>query len=313
MKKMLRYSLFLMPVALVLVCAPTLAARMQDNTKTIYGTWLDKDGKPVTDLAPDEVAVFEDGKGPLPMTSFKKATEPISIILLADSSAAVGGGGIGQTSKSASATAAGDLITDIRAACGDFAKQMLAANPKNEIALMEFGQASIMMVPFTSNGEEIAKGLTHLVTKPDADSVLLEGIMESSKELGKRPNMRRAIIAVNVLPDSERSREPANNIMKEMAKDRATFFSVSLQKGDLKNSVRGPQLEGFADKTGGLRDVIVGQSALIGVLKGFGDVLNAQYEISYTRAVGAKPQVLQLATAPNRGKLKILQSKFPPQ
>ena len=315
MNRIARVSLFLIPVALVLAFVPRVAARMQDGaTKTVYATWLDTDGKPITDLGLDEIAVFEDGmKGQRPIVSVKHATEPISILLLADSSEAVGGGGIGATRRSASATAAGDLMADIRAAYTEFTKQMMAANPKNEVALMEFGQASIMMVNFTSNGDEITKALTRLVVKPDADSVLLEGIMESSKELGKRPNARRAIIAVNVLPDTERSREPMNNIMKQMAKDRATFFSASLQKGDLKNSVRGPVLEGFADKTGGKHDVIVGQSALVGVLKSYGDILNAQYEITFTRPAGAPPQVIQLATAPTRGPVKILHSKFPPQ
>lgn len=234
-------------------------------------------------------------------------------MLLADSSAAVGGGGIGQTRGSAAATAAGDVINDIRAAFSEFTKQMMASNPKNEIALMEFGQASIMMVPFTSNGDDILKGLTHLVVKPDADSVLLEGMMESSKELGKRPNARRVIIAVNILPDSEKSAEPPNNIMKEIAKDGATFFSASLQKGDLKNSVKGPMLQEFAEKTGGRHDNIVGQSALAGLLKTYGDIINSQYEITFTRPAGAQPQVIQLATAPNRGQVKILHTKFPPK
>jgi hypothetical protein len=311
MNRTMRSSLFLLPVAFVLAFVPAVAARMQDATKTVYATWLDADAKPITDLGPDEIAVFEDGKFQRPIVSMKKADDPISIILLADSSAATGNDGFSAGKNSAGA--AGNMMNDIHAAFDAFAKQMLAANPKNEVALMEFGQASIMMVPFTSNSDDISKGLTHLVSKPNAASVLLEAISESAKELGKRPNARRAIVAINILPDNEQSREPANNIMKEMAKDRAAFFSVSLQKGDLKNSVRGPVLEGFSDKTGGRRDVIVGQSALINVLKGYGDILNAQYQIQFTRPAGPMPQAFQLATAPTRGKVKILHSKFPPQ
>ncbi len=314
MNRKLRFSLFLVPVAMVLALAPSLAARMQDTTKTVYATWLDKEGKPITDLAPDEIAVFEDGKLQRPIVSMKKATEPMSIVLLADSSSATGNDGFSAGKNSAGA--AGNMMTDIHQAFDAFAKQMLAANPKNEMALMEFGQASIMMVPFTSNADEISKGLTRLVSKLNASSVLMEAISESAKELSKRPNARRAIVAINVMPDNDTSREPGNNIMKEMAKDRAAFFSVSLQKGDLKNSTRGPVLEGFSDRTGGRRDVIVGQSALINVLKGYGDILNAQYAIQFTRPAGPTPQAFQLATAPTRGpagSVKILHSKFPPQ
>jgi hypothetical protein len=309
----MKIALFLMPVALVLTFGPRVAAHDQDGTtKTVYATWLDKDGKAITDLGPDEIAVFEDGmKQPRQLVSMKRATTPLSIVMLADTSAAVGGAGL--DSRSSSATSAGDMMHDIRAAFSEFAKTMLAANPKNELALMEFGQASIMITDFTSNGAELEKSVMRLNTKPNAASVLLEGIMESSKELGKRPNARRAIIALNVMPDNEQSREPANNIMKELAKDRAAFFSVSLQKGDLRNASRGPILAGYADKTGGKRDVLVGQSALVDMLKSYADILNAQYEIAFMRPVGAPPQLIQLATAPNRGAVKILHSKFPPQ
>ena len=310
MKRFLNASFFLIPAALVLLFVPSVAAHQDATTKTVYATWLDKDGKAITDMGPNDAAVFEDGKM-RPMTDFKRATTPMSIVMLADTSAAVAGAGL--DSRSSSATSAGDMIHDIRAAFSEFAKFMLAANPKNEIALMEFGQASIMITNFTSNGDELEKSIMRLNSKPNAASVLLEGIMEASKELGKRPNARRAIVTINVMPDNEQSREPANNIMKELAKDRAAFFSVSLQKGDLRNASRGPILEGYADKTGGKRDVIVGQSALVDMVKSYGTILNSQYEISFTRPVGAPPQLLQMATAPTRGTVKILQSKFPPQ
>ncbi len=311
MNRVMKIALFLVPVALILTVVPRVSAHDQEGvTKTVYATWLDKDGKVITNLAPDEVVVVEDGKQRQTM-DFKRATAPMSIVMLADTSAAVAGAGL--DSRGSSATSAGDMIHDIRAAFSEFAKVMLAANPKNELALMEFGQASIMITNFTSNGEELEKSIMRLNTKPNAASVLLEGIMEASKELGKRPNARRAIVTVNVMPDNEQSREPANNIMKELAKDRASFFSVSLQKGDLRNASRGPILEGYADKTGGKRDVIVGQSALVDMLKSYSTILNSQYEISFTRPVGAPPQLLQLGTHPNRGTVKVLQSKFPPQ
>ncbi len=302
MNRMLRYSMLLMPVALVLALVPRVAAHAQEGfTKTVFFTALDKEGKAVTDFDASELAVAEDGKI-RPAISAKRATSPLSIVMLADTSAAVG---------ATSGTAAGEVIRDIRDAFSAFAKQMLAANPKNELALMEFGQASIMITNFTSSGDDLEKGVNRLVSKPNAPSVLLEAIMESSKELGKRPNARRAIVAVNMEPSDEQSREPEKNIMKEMAKDRPMLFSVSLQKGSLSNSSRGPVLEAFADKTGGKRDVIVGQSALVNILKGYGDILNAQYELQYSRPAGAPPQLLQMAT--KRTGLKFYASKFPPQ
>lgn len=309
MKRILRYSILLMPVAFVLAFVPAVAAHVQDANKTIFFAAVDKNtGKAVTDLTPDIVAVAEDGKI-RPTVSMQKSTQPISMMLLADTSAVVGGAGLDR--RSSSASAAGDIMKDIKAAYSEFNKYMMAANPNNEIALMEFGQASILMVNFTSNADDIEKGISKLVSKPNAPSVLTEGIMESAKELGKRKNMRRAILALNVEPADEQSQEPQNNVMKEIAKSRAQFFSISLQKGDLRNSSRGPVYATFAEKTGGKRDTIVGQSALVEALKKYGDFLNSQYEITYSRPQGAPPSVLQMAC--KCADVKFISTAFPPQ
>lgn len=309
MNRFLKASFFLIPVALVFVFAPRVGAFVQDTEKTIYFTALDKDGKVIKDLQAAELAAAEDGKF-RPATSLKPATAPMSIVMLADTSAAVGGAGLG--TRSTSADAAGDMMRDIRAAFAEFTKQMLASNPENELALMEFGQASIMITDFTSKGDVLDKEISRLNVKPNAASVLMEAVQESSKELSKRKNRRRAIVSINVMPDNEQSRE-LNNVAKELANGGATYFSVSLQKGDIKNAARGPVLQQFADSTGGKRDVIVGQSALIAVLKGYGDLMNAQYEMKYMRPAGAPPQRLQMATQRPAGSVKFMVSGFPPK
>ena len=308
MNRFLKTALFLIPVACVIAVAPRLSAREQDTTKTVYFTALDKSGKPLTDFTADDVAVFEDGKM-RPTVSVKKATTPLSIVLLADTTKTVSGSGIDR--RSTSGAAAGELIRDIRDAFSAFVAQMSTADPKTEMALMEFGQAAIMVTDFSTKSDDLTKGIGHLVAKPNANSVLLEAIMEGSKELEKRPSPRRALVSINVEPSDEDSKEPANNIMKQLSNARAPLFSVSLQKGDLRNPSRGPVLDGLTDKTGGRHDALVGQSALVGMLKQYADLLNAQMEISFMRPAGAPPQVIQMATP--RKDIKFLQSKFPPK
>ncbi len=311
MNRIAKLSLILIPAALALAVSPRVSATAQDMvTKTIYATFVDKDGKPVTDLQPEEVGIFEDGKmPPRTIVSLKKATSPITIMMLADTTKTVSGTGLDR--RSTSGASMGELIRDIRDAFSGLVTQMTAANPKNELGLMEFGQAAIDVTKFTSNADDLTKGIGKLVAKPDAKSVLLEAILDSSKQLSKVSNARRAIISINVEPSDEDSREPANNIMKVLASARAPLFAVSIQKGDLRNPSRGPILDGFTDKTGGRHDAIVGQSALVGMLKQYGDLLNAQYEITYQRPAGAPPQVLQMGL--QRTGIKIFHSKFPPQ
>lgn len=310
MSRLIRTVFVLAAAAIVSLPASRLAA-FQEVTKTIYFTAVDaKSGKPITDLKAEELAAAEDGQF-RPASALKKADTPVSILMLADTTKEAGGTGLDR--RSTSGSAAGELIRDIRAAFSEFTKQMLAANPQNELALMEFGQASIMVTNFTSNGEEIEKGITKLIPKPSAASVLLEAILESGKELDKRKNARRAIVSINVEPGDEQSREPPNNILKQLAKAHAQYFSVALQKGDLRNNARGMVVDGLTEAMGGRHDAIVGQSALVGILKQYGELINAQYEMQYSRPMGVNPQVLQIATRRPAGTVKFMVSKLPPQ
>lgn len=302
--KLKNISLWVVPVAVTLAFAPVVAARQA--SKTVYITVLDANGKPVTDLTQDEIHVAENAKE-VQVTSAKRATGPLSIVMLGDTTKAAGGGGF----NAASASSAGEMIRDIRAAFSAFSQEILTASPTSEIALMEFGQASIMITPFTSTQADIDKGITRLFPKPNADSVLLEGIQEASKELAKRKNMRRAVVSINVEPGTENSREPDNNIMKELGKAQAPLFSVSLQKGDNRNAHRGVVLPVMAKNTGGRHEIIVGQSALVDKLKETAGFLLGQYEVTYTRPAGPAPQVMQFGVG--RAGLKIYGSQFPPQ
>lgn len=302
-----RISLWILPVAFALVVVPGLSAR-QEN-KTIYISVLDDKGLPITDLKPEEIGVFEGGpQGQRPIVSAKLATTPMSILLLGDTTKVAGGGGIDQKK---SAQAAGELIRDIRAAFTEFSHDIFAASPESEIGVMEFGQASIMITNFTSKTADVDKGINRLFPKPDADSVLLEAIMEGAKDLSKRKNARRAMVSINVEPGVEASREPPNNILKQLASSRAPLFSISLTKGDLIDQRRGPVLPQLAQQTGGSHQQIVGQSALVGLSKAIANTLLSQYEVTYTRPAGPTPPGIQVGVL--RQNATILASRFPPQ
>ncbi len=306
--KLKKISLWVMPVAIALVFMPTLAARQAN--KTVYVTFLDDKGKPITDLTQDEIALAENAQERT-IVSAKRATAPMSILLLGDTTKVAGGGGLAQDGKGGSGNSAGELIRDIRAAFSAFSKDIFAAGPTSEIGIMEFGQASIMVTDFTSKQENIEKGLTRLFPKPDADSVLLEAITEGSKELAKRANARRAIISINVEPSKELSKEPPNNIMNELGKAQAPLFSISLQKGDNRNNQRGVVLPQLAKQTGGRHATIVGQSALVDMLHSTAGFLLGQYEITYTRPAGPAPSALMVGV--KRLNVTIYATRFPPK
>lgn len=309
MNSLKRISLWVLPVAFALVFVPGLSARQA--AKTVYVTFLDDKGNPITDLKQEEIALAENGQE-RPIVSAKLATAPMSVLMLGDTTKISGGGGLAQSAKGAAAqSAAGEVIRDIRAAYSEFSKTILGANPASELGIMEFGQASIMVTDFTSKQEDLDKGLTRLFPKPDADSVLLEAIVEGSKSLEKRKNGRRAIVAISVEPATENSKEPPNNMMKQLGKAQSPLFSVALQKGENKNPQHGIVLPQLAKETGGRHDVIVGQSALVNELKTVAGFLLAQYEVTYSRPAGPTPTVLQVGV--RRAGVTIYATRFPPQ
>ena len=67
-----------------------------------------------------------------------------------------------------------------------FAKQLLGQSPNASVSLMEFGQAAITMVKFTSDPAEFDKGVNRIVSRPGVGSVLGEALEAANKDLAER-------------------------------------------------------------------------------------------------------------------------------
>ena len=277
-------------------------ARTQAADKSVFVTVLDGEGKPVKDIAATEFALREDGAD-REITGVKLATQPLFISLLGDTSKVTGGGGF-----SAGST---ELIRDIRVSLTSFVRQIAAASPESQIALMEFGQAAITITNFTSKLPDLEKGINRLFPKEDSASVLLEAIMEAARSLGKRQSPRRAIVILNIEPSEEQSREQPQRINDELKKSGVQLWAVSLQKGALRNPTRDLVLDTLTRNTGGKREFIVGQSAAENILKGFADALTSQYEVTYKRPAETKAQAVQVGVA--RPGLKLYATVWAPQ
>ena len=286
----------LVPIASVmLLCAvmPTAADRSAAAAdKAIFVSVLDAEGKPVKDLAVEDFRLREDGVD-REIVSVKPATEPLQVVLLADTTAT-----------------ADPLIRDIRTSLAACVKHLHQASPDAAISLMEFGQAAVTTVPFVTDDASLQNGINKLVGRPGAASVLLEAIIEASNNLAKRPSRRRAIVSLNIEPSNEQSREEPKKINETMRKSVAQLWSVSLQKGELKNPTRDVVLNAVTRNTGGTREFIVAPSALTTVLERFADALTSQYELTYKRP-GPSAQVVQVGTL--RQNVKLHASGFAPQ
>lgn len=292
---------------------PPLTATEQDE-KTLFLSVVDKDGKSVTDLTTPDLAILED-RDEREVIDVKKSTQPLAIVMLADTTKQAGGGSMMGGSLGAaqgSTTASAELIRDIRVSIGAFMKGIATASPQSQMMLMEFGQAALPVTKMTSDMSQLEKGVARLFPKPGAASVLLEAIIEASKELSKTKTPRRAIVALNIEPGDEQSRQNIRQLHEELTKAHTTIWAVSLQVGTNKNQARGLVLEKLTGDHGGRREFIQSQSALEVVMKSFADNLLNQYEVTYRRPAGAKPQRV-LVGVKGRDGLKLHASLIPPQ
>jgi len=295
----------LFPFVLVLSLAPALRAVPQAGVdKSIFVAVLDENGRPVREFSADDVAIREDGQDRT-VVAVKPASQPISVAVLVDTAQ-----GTRVTDKYGTPE---EYVHDLRVAVGSFAKQMWMLAPDAQITLMEFGQAAVTMVKYTTDQAEFEKGVNRIVSRPGVGSVLGEALEASNKGMLERPGTRRAIVSINLEPSDEQSFDNANPIKESFRKSGAQLWSLSVQRGGLKNSKRDVVLNDFAKLSGGQRDFIVDIAAMENIVKAYANALAMQYEIVYKRPENAKNvKVIQVGTAQDR-KLKVHASGFAPQ
>jgi hypothetical protein len=297
-----RRAMFSALLTLALVPAnPPVRAAVAD--KSLFVAVLDAQGQPVQDVRLGDILIREDGQD-REVVSIKPASQPISVVALVDTAQ-------GTRVTDAYGTPE-DITRDIRVAMAAFAKQLLSRSPDASVMLMEFGQAAIPVVPFTQNFSDYEKGVNRLTAKPGVGSVLLEAIGAANVELAKRPSTRRAIVSLNLEPSDEQSSEQPKKVVEGFRKSAAQLWSVSVQRGGLKNSKRDLVINDFAKATGGQRDFVVGISAVVDIMRRYADALAGQYEVVYKRPESNKvPQMIQVGTLLQN--VKTHASGFPPQ
>src|SRR5215471_4527767 len=206
-----RIRLLLPLVAIVLLAPALMAARAAQGgiDKSIFVSVLDENGRPVRQFTADDVAIREDGQDRA-VVAVKPATQPISVAFLIDTAQ-------GKRVVDAYGTPE-EYVRDMRVSTEAFIKQMLALAPDASISLMEFGQAALTMVKYTSSMDDLSKGINHIVARPGVGSVMGEALEAANKDLAERPSPRRAIVSINLEPSDEQSFDNAKPIAQSFQK-----------------------------------------------------------------------------------------------
>ena len=247
--------------------------------KSIIVTVLDKSGTPVHDVQPADLAVQEDG-ATREVTAVRPAVDPMVIALLADNTSPTMG-------KNAP-------TQELRKALTAFVTTIQGASPDTQISLWQFAGQGVMTVKPTVKTDDLLKTIKRMFPDKQTGGVLLEALVDASKEISKKmQGPRRVIVSVSFNSPEVSAVEPSS-VAETMHKAGVSYWAVSIQSNaDASTSSQGSTasreviLDRVTAASGGMRITGVDPSALESQVKSVADALLSQYVVTYASPDGA--------------------------
>ncbi len=263
---MLRTILFLVAVLLANVVA--VVAQDDDVIRTntdlvvLNVTVTDKAGQYVKGLKASDFKVYEDGVEVKPesMANFSVQESPYAAVVLLDSSGSM------EARFSLARSAAIRFLDGLR--------------PEDVAAVYRF-DTKVERVQEFSGGRDLAP-IAYAI-KAKGMTTLNDAIVEASKTLAERPEVRKAIIVLSDGMDTF-SKATSEKAVESALAVGASIFAVDMSSLEVAGSGNRPSatsLKGFAEKTGGRFIATPGGPALRDAFTGIADELGHQYTISY--------------------------------
>jgi len=263
---MLRTILFLLAVvcinAVVVVAQDDDVIRTNTDLVVLNVTVTDKTGQYVKGLKASDFKVYEDGVEVQPnmMASFSLQESPYAAVVLLDSSGSM------EARFSLARSAAIRFLDGLR--------------PEDVAAVYRF-DTKVERVQEFSGGRDLAPIAYAIHAK--GMTTLNDAIVEASKTLAERPEVRKAIVVLSDGMDTF-SKATGEKAVESALAVGASIYAVdmsSLEVAGTSGRQSALSLKSFAEKTGGRFVSTPGGPALRDAFTGIADELGHQYTISY--------------------------------
>lgn len=238
--------------------------RVDTNLVLVNVTVTDPLNRFVTGLEKEHFKLFED-KVEQNITQFSSEDAPLSVGLVFDCSGSMGA----KLSKS-------------RQAAAQFFK---LANPEDEFFLVQFNDKPELVVPFTTNTEEIQNRLTF--TQAKGRTALLDGLYMAMQQMKKARNPRKAILILSDGGDNS-SRYTETEIKNLVREADVQVYAIGIfeplgARGRTAEELSGPSLlSDLAEHTGGRHFPVENINDLPDIAAKIGIELRNQYVLGYT-------------------------------
>ena len=263
---MFRTILFLLVIfcinVVIVVAQDDDVIRVNTDLVVLNVTVTDKDGHYAKGLKASDFKVFEDGVEVKPdmISSFSLQESPYAAVVLLDSSGSM------EARLSLARSAAIRFLDGLR--------------PEDVAAVYRF-DSKVERVQEFSGGRDLAPIAYAIHAK--GMTTLNDAIVEASKTLAERPEVRKAIVVLSDGMDTF-SKASGEKAVESALAIGASIYAVdmsSLEVGGTSGRQSALSLKGFAEKTGGKFIATPGGPALRDAFTGIAEELGHQYTISY--------------------------------
>ena len=253
--------------------------------KSIMVTVVDASGNAVKNVTAADLVVQEDAST-REVVEVKPASDPMTIALMVD--------------NTKPATGKEVPTRELRAALNTFVTTIQTASPESAIGIWEFAGAGVMTQKPTVKTEDLTKKINRMFPSQQSGGVLLEALVDASKELSKKGSGPRRVIVSVSFDSLETSTMDPRDCAIAMRKAGVNYWAVSIESG-VDNGSSAPSRElimnNVTQATGGMRITGVTATSLESQVKKIADALVAQNIVTYARPDGAPAPTAIMAVA----------------
>lgn len=252
----------------LLIVAPPAIVRLHAQAEewTVYAGVVDRSGVPVKGLSDPDFVVRENGIA-REILRVSPATDSLRIAVLVDNSQEI----------------RNDLI-DLRQGLRGLVNEL---DRRHEIQLMGFGGPPTVLVDYTRDLSRLETGITRLLARPGTGSYLLSAIIDTSRAMRKRRDLRRVMVIITT-QGPEFSEISYQTVLEYVRESGAPMHSYVLRREGISPTDAAAQeveltLAVGTQMTGGRREELLSSMSMTPRLQSLAAELNHQYQIVYAR------------------------------
>ncbi len=175
-------------------------------------------------------------------------------------------------------------LIDVRQSLRTFVNEI---DRRHEVALVGFGGPPTVLVDYTKDVKRLEGGIGRLVARPGTGSYLLSAIIDTSRTLRKRRDLRRVMVIVTT-QGPEFSEISYQTVLEYVRDSGAPMHSYVLRREGVSPTDPAAQeveltLAVGTQMTGGRREDLLSAMSMTGRLQSLAIELNNQYQVVYAR------------------------------